>query len=95
LSFQNLLSRNTAHSFSSYCVKKLDDKQAEDLLDDPNITLALKSKLNVISCRQNTVNEIVTTVLQQSRIRTEFEQLLSVSGISEKLGLTFLFTGNG
>jgi transposase len=39
---------------------------------------------------QNTINEIETTVLQQTRIRAEFKQLLTVSGIGEILGLTIM-----
>ena len=90
LSLQNILARNTAHSLSSYRIKKLDDERAEQLIDDPNITLALKSNLNVIRCLQNAINEIETTVLQQTRIRNEFKQLITVSGIGEILGLTIM-----
>ena len=90
LSLQNILARNTAQSLSSYRIKKLDDEQAEKLLDDPNITLALKCNLNVIRCLQSTITEIEKTILQQVRIRTEFKQLLTVSGIGEILGLTIM-----
>ena len=50
----------------------------------------MKSNLNIIRCLQNTINEIETTVLQQTRIRAEFKQLLTVSGIGEILGLTIM-----
>lgn len=90
LSLQNILARNTARSLSSYKIKNLDDEQAEQLLDDPNITLALKCNLNVIRCLQSSITEIETTVLQQVRIRAEFKQLLTVSGIGEILGLTIM-----
>jgi len=62
LSLQNILARNTAQSLSSYRIKKLDDEQAEKIFDNPNITLALKSNLNVIRCLQSTINEIETSV---------------------------------
>jgi len=90
LSLQNILARNTAQSLSSYKIKMLDDEHAEKLLDDPNTTLALKCNLNVIRCLQSTIAEIETTVLQQARIRAEFKQLLTVSGIGEILGLTIM-----
>ena len=90
LSLQNILARNTAQSLSSYKIKKLDDEHAEKLLNDPNTTLALKCNLNVIRCLQSTIAEIETTVLQQARIRAEFKQLLTVSGIGEILGLTIM-----
>ena len=90
LSLQNILARNTAQSLSSYKIKKLDDEQAEKLINDPNITLSLKCNLNVIRCLQNTITEIETAVLQQARVRPEFRKLLSVSGIGEILGLTIM-----
>ena len=90
LSLQNILARNTAQSLSSYKIKKLDDEQAEKLISDPNITLSLKCNLNVIRCLQSTIAEIEKTVLQQVRIRKEFNSLLTVSGIGEILGLTIM-----
>ena len=77
LSLQNILARNTAQTLSSYRIKKLDDEQAEKIFENPNITLALKSNLNVIRCLQSTINEIETSVLQQTRIRAEFKKLLT------------------
>jgi len=90
LSLQNILARNTAQSLSSYKIKKLDDEQAEKLIKDPNITLSLKSNLNIIRCLQTNITDIETAVLKQTRIREEFKKLLTVSGIGEVLGLTIM-----
>jgi len=90
LSLQNILARNTAQSLSSYKIKKLDDEQAGKLIKDPNITLSLKSNLNVIRCLQSTISDIEDAVLQQVRIRQEFKKLLTVSGIGKILGLTIM-----
>ncbi|MCW8934735.1 MAG: IS110 family transposase [Gammaproteobacteria bacterium] len=90
LSLQNILARNTAQSLSSYKIKKLDDEQADKLIKDPNITLSLKSNLNIIRCLQSTISDIEYAVLQQVRIRQEFKKLLTVSGIGEILGLTIM-----
>ncbi len=90
LSLQNILARNTGQSLSSYKIKKLDDEQAEKLINDPNITLSLKSNLNVIKCLQSTILDIETAVLKQSKIREEFKKLLTVSGIGRILGLTIM-----
>lgn len=90
LSLQNILARNTARSLPSYRIKMLDDSQAEKLLDDPNITLALTSNLYIIKCLQSTITDIETTVLKQIRLRPEFKKLLTVSGIGEILGLTIM-----
>ena len=90
LSLQNILARNTAQSLSSYKIKKLDDEQADELIKDPNISLSLKSNLNIIRCLQSTIIDIETAVLKQTRIRKEFKKLLTVSGIGEILGLTIM-----
>jgi len=90
LSLQNILARNTAQSLSSYKIKKLDDKQADKLINDPNITLSLKSNLNIIRCLQNTISDIEDAVLKQVQMRQEFKKLLTVSGIGEILGLTIM-----
>lgn len=74
----------------AYEIKKIDGEQVEKLLDDANITLALKSNLTVLRCLQTAINEIETSVLKQTRLRLEFKQLLSVSGIGKVLGLTIM-----
>jgi len=90
LSLQNILARNTAQSLSSYKIKKLNDEQADNLIKDPNITLSLKSNLNIIRCLQSNISDIEEAVLQQVRIRQEFKKLLTVSGIGNILGLTIM-----
>jgi transposase len=90
LSVQNILARNTARSLSAYHIKKIEDEQVEQLLDDANIILALKSNITVIRCLQTAIKEIEACVLNQTRLRQEFQQLLSVSGIGPILGLTIM-----
>ncbi|HEB56613.1 MAG TPA: IS110 family transposase [Gammaproteobacteria bacterium] len=68
----------------------MEDEQADNIIEDPNITLALKSNLAVIRCLESTISEIEKTVLQQIKIRPEFKKLLTVPGIGEALGLTIM-----
>ncbi len=90
LSAQNILTRNAAPSLSVYSLKKLQDEQVTALSDDANIVLALKSNIIVIRCLQTAIKEIEVCVLNQIRLRQEFQQLLSVSGIGPILGLTIM-----
>jgi transposase len=90
LSAQNILTRNAAPSLSVYSIKKLQDEQVAALSDDANIVLALKSNITVIRCLQTAIKEIEACVLNQTRLRQEFQQLLSVSGIGPILGLTIM-----
>ena len=90
LSAQNILTRNAAQSLSVYCLKQIEDEQLETLLVDANISLALKSNITVVRCLQTAIKEIETSVLKQTRLRKEFQQLLTVSGIGPILGLTIM-----
>ncbi len=90
LSAQNILTRNAAPSLSVYNIKKIQDEQVAALSDDANIVLALKSNITVIRCLQTAIKEIEACVLNQVRLRQEFQQLLSVSGIGPILGLTIM-----
>ena len=90
LSVQNILARNTAASMTSYQIKNVSDEDLDQLVDDPNITLALKANVGIIRSLQSAIATIEATVLEQSRLRAEFKPLLSVAGIGEILGLTIM-----
>ena len=90
LSGQNILTRNTAHSLSAGKLKKIKDEEVDKLLDDPNIALALKSNINIIKSLQITIAEIERAIVSQVKLRPEYQQLLSVSGIGQVLGLTIM-----
>lgn len=90
LSGQNILTRNTAHSLSASKLKKINDEEIDKLLDDPNIALALKSNINIIKSLQTNIAEIEQAVVSQVKLRPEYKQLLSVSGIGQALGLTIM-----
>ena len=90
LSAQNILTRNTAHSLNAGKLKKIKDEDIDKLIFDPNITLALKSNINIIKSLQSTIAVIEKAVLKQVKLRTEYQQLLTVSGIGQALGLTIM-----
>ncbi len=90
LSAQNILTRNTTQSLTAAKLKKIADEEINKLFDDPNITLALKSNINIIRSLQTSIKEIEQVVVSQVRLRPEYQQLLSVSGIGQALGLTIM-----
>ena len=90
LSAQNILSRNTAHSLNANRLKTIKDEEVDKLLEDSNITLALKSNITIIKGLQATITTIEQAVVKQVKLRPEYQQLLSVSGIGQVLGLTIM-----
>lgn len=90
LSVQNILVRNTTLSMKSYEIKKLTAEQIDELLPDPNISLAIKSNVSVLQSLQRAIKDIEQSVISQVKLRPKFTQLLSVSGIGKILGLTIM-----
>ncbi len=90
LSAQNILTRNTTQSLTAGKLKKIADEEINKLFDDSNITLALKSNIDIIRSLQTSIKEIEQVVVSQVRLRPEYQQLLSVSGIGQALGLTIM-----
>ena len=90
LSAQNILARNTAHSLNANMLKTIKDEEVDKLLEDSNITLALKSNISIIKSLQTTIATIEQAVVKQVKLRPEYQQLLSVSGIGQVLGLTIM-----
>jgi transposase len=90
LSAQNILARNTAHSINANRLKTIKDEEADKLLEDSNITLAFKSNITIIKSLQATITTIEQAVVKQVKLRPEYQQLLSVSGIGQVLGLTIM-----
>jgi transposase len=90
LSAQNILVRNTTYTLNASKLKKIVDNEIDNLLDDPNIRLALRSNINIIRSLQTSIAEIEKTVVSQVKLRPEYQLLLSVSGIGQALGLTIM-----
>lgn len=90
MSAQNILVRNTSQSLSSSKLKTIKNEEVDKLLDDTNIALALKSNVTIIKSLQTTIVEIEQTAVKQVKLRPEYKQLLSVSGIGQVLGLTIM-----
>jgi transposase len=89
LSCQSLLIRHTGQKVSSNNIKKMDE---EDLafLDDDCLILAGETNLGVISFLTEKIKEIEKTVLEKTKLRPEYENLLTVPGIGKILGLTIM-----
>jgi len=90
LSIQNLVTRNTGSSLSANRVKGLDVQQVDELLPNPDLALAVKANLSVMSSADDQVELLERTVLQRVKLRPQFSFLKSVPGIGEILALTIM-----
>ena len=90
LSIQNLLTRNTGSSLSAKRVKALDVQQVDELLAEPDLALAIKANLSVMSSADEQVELLEQTVTQRVKLRPQFSFLKTVPGIGEILALTIM-----
>lgn len=95
LSMNNLIARNLGLRITGNKLKKLEEKDIDELMGDDNLSLALKSNLAVMHCVNEQIAAIEQVVKTHAKLRPEFKQLLTVKGIGEVLALTIsLETGD-
>ena len=90
LSIQNLFTRNTGGSISSNRIKQLTAEDIDVLLPEPDLALAVKSNLAVMRCLETHIAAMTQTVTQRVKLRVEFQDLLTVSGIGQILARTIM-----
>jgi transposase len=95
LSMQNLLARNLGTQTSGNQLKKFDDAAIDALDFLPEQKLAIKANLAVMTCADQEVDTIEREVIKRAKLREDYQQLLTVSGIGKILALTIaLETGD-
>lgn len=90
LSIQNLLTRNTGSSLNGNRIKTLDAEQVDQLLANPDLSLAVKANLTVMQCADEQIALLERTVSERIKLRGEFSLLRTVPGIGLILGLTIM-----
>jgi transposase len=90
LSLQSDITRNLGSKMSAREIKKLDETDADQLFDDPFLTLISRSHVSVIDFLNDKIKEIEKAVIEQVKIKPEFEILLTMPGIGNILGLTIM-----
>ena len=90
LSIQNLLTRNTGSSLNAHQIKGLDVQQVDQLLAEPDLALAVKANLSVMSSADQQVELLEQTVVQRVKLRAQFSYLKTVPGIGEIMALTIM-----
>jgi len=90
LSIQNLYTRNTGESISGDVIKKLSAEDVALLLPHEDHALAMSCNLSVLQQCQEHIKKVERAVLKRTRLRPQFQSLLTVPGIGRILALTIM-----
>ena len=88
LSMQNLLARNLGARSSSNQLKKWDNEVIDALDFLPEQKLAIKANLAVMTCAHREVDALEREIVNRAKLRADYQQLLTVSGVGKVLALT-------
>ena len=90
LSIQNLWSRNTGGQMSANRVKRLEDKEVDELISNADLALAVKANLAMLQCADGQIDILEKAVLGRVKLKPEYELLKSTPGIGQILSLTVM-----
>ena len=90
LSIQNLFTRNTGDSISGDAIKRLSVEDVALLLPHEDHALALSCNLSVLQQCHEQIKIVERAILKRTRLRPQFQALLTVPGIGRILALTIM-----
>jgi transposase len=90
LSFQSSITRNLGYKMSAGEIKQLNESDASGIFNDPFLVLTARNNISTIRFLGNKIKEIEGEVLSKTKLRPEFEKLLTMPGIGKILGLTIM-----
>ena len=85
-----MITRNLGSKMSGNAIKKLNENDATELFDCPNLAFMAKNNIAAIAFLGKTIKGIERQVKPQVKLRKEFEMLLTITGIGDILGLTIM-----
>lgn len=90
LSIQNQVTRNTGRQLKANEVKKLTTSTVKDRIKDKNIQQAILSNVAVMNVLTSKIKLLEKQVLEQVKIKDEFQKLLQITGIGPIIALTIM-----
>jgi transposase len=90
LSLQSSITRNLGYKMSSSEIKGLNETDASKLFNDSFLVLTATNNISTIRFLGNKIKEIENNVLSHTKLRPEFENLLTLPGVGKILGLTIM-----
>jgi len=89
LSAQNQIWRTTGQRVATKVVKQADFSLI-DLVEDANVQMAIRANLVMIQVLNTQIARVEDRVLDQCRLRPQYQSLLTINGIGKVLGLTIM-----
>lgn len=90
LSIQNQFTRNTGKQLKANEVKKLTTSTVKDRIKDNNVQQAILSNVTIMNVLTSKIKFLEKQVLDQVKIKDEFQKLLQVTGIGPIIALTIM-----
>jgi transposase len=90
LSLQSAITRNLGYKMSSREIKNLNESDASNLFNDPFLILTTKKNISTIQFLGTQIKEIENDVLSHTKLKPEFNKLLTIPGIGKILGMTIM-----
>lgn len=90
LSLQSTVTRNLGTKMSSREVKRLKESDASKLFSDPFLVLTTRNNISTIRFLGKRIKEIEDEVLSHTKLKPEFDKLLTIPGIGKILGITIM-----
>lgn len=89
LSAQNQLWRSTGIRVAGKTIKSA-NTELLDMVEDRYVKMAIQSNLRMIEQLNQEIELLESTVIEQCKLRPEFQSLLTINGIGNILGLTIM-----
>jgi transposase len=90
LSFQNLLARERGEHISSNQIQKLWPEEVKRYFEDERLVLMGQTNIETIRFLTKRIRRIEGAVLQETKLKPEYEKLLTVPGVGKILALTIM-----
>tara|TARA_Y100000782_G_scaffold17942_1_gene18554 strand:- start:12 stop:1028 length:1017 start_codon:yes stop_codon:yes gene_type:complete len=90
LSIQGAYMRHLSHKLSNNKTKKLTSLRIEQDFKSENTVMAVQTNLAVMNCLAEQVKLIERAIIQQVKLRQEFQKLTCIDGIGTVLALTIM-----
>ena len=90
LSFQNLVARERGEQISGNQVRRLCPGNVSSMFNDPRLVLMGRTNIEAIAFFEKQILEIEKAVLNEIKLRPEYERLLTVPGVGKILAFTIM-----
>ncbi len=89
-SFKSMIARYLGSKMSAREIKKLNEDDAVDMFDSPNLILMAEGNIATIQFLTERIKKIEKLVKSQVKLKEEFNYLLTMPGIGDILGMTIM-----